>query len=358
MDTIIPFVKCLVNEDEYQEICQSPYYQEIYVETKDGFLKHLKLSGGRHVKAPIRYNSLPKDVISVLEAKEVSKESAEVNFLPAGKIPSYFLDQIVEFFRAVSKKHRADVEAHAWIMWNQEKGYHIFVPEQVVSKAAVKFEYGTSVAAGNVFVVDIHSHNTMGAFYSGTDNNNDRMSINYSMVIGNLTEKSYSHVIRFNLYEHKITCSLADIFELHHQENFEVPVEWLNQIKQPQPQVSTFSSQTVNRQRGFVFPGTKAYPTATPPNRSRTPNAYLSDAENDFWENLSKYAYGSPIDDEDFEQQYHQEYGGKEAETAMEQIALYLEDLTDSDEGLLDVIRQAYAMLGEKGRSDLASGGF
>lgn len=156
MEAIIPFVKCLVNEEEYLEVKTSPFYQEIYVETPTGFLKHLKLSGNRSVCAPIKFHDLPKDVAGVLAARQVDSEDAQVNFLPAGKVPGYFLDQIVEFFREVSKKHRADVEAHAWIMWNQEKGYHIFVPEQVVSKASVKFEYGDSVAPGNVFVVDIH----------------------------------------------------------------------------------------------------------------------------------------------------------------------------------------------------------
>lgn len=156
MENIIPFIKCLVNEDEYLEIKDSPFYQEIYVETPQGFLKHLKLSGGRSVCAPVSFHDLPKDVTKVIESRQIEKDSAAVNFLPSGKVPSYFLDQIVEFFRAVSRQGHSELEAHAWIMWNQEKGYHIYVPEQVVSKAAVKFEYGDSVAPGNVFVVDIH----------------------------------------------------------------------------------------------------------------------------------------------------------------------------------------------------------
>lgn len=365
METIIPFVKCLVSEEEYlqSDIKESPFYQEIYVETQTGFLKHLKLSGGRSVCAPISYHDLPKDVSKVIESRQIEKGDASVNFLPSGKVPSYFMDQIIEFFREVSKQGHAELEAHAWIMWNQEKGYYIYVPEQVVSKAAVKFEYGDAVSPGNIFVVDIHSHNTMSAFYSGTDNNNDRMSINYSMVIGNLTSKTYSYVIRFNLYEQKIACTLQDVFDFDTPSmgNFVVPKEWLNQIKKPAstPSHTPARPKTGNRTYSFGAPSVRA----TPPSRPYSPSYSLLDMDydaDDFWKNLLKDSqYMSQFSqEEELENQYHGQYGTNEVNEAMEQISIYLEDLADSDEGLLDVIRQAYAMLGEKGRYELSMKGF
>lgn len=189
----------------------------------------------------------------------------------------------------------------------------------------------------------------MSAFYSGTDNNNDRMSINYSMVIGNLKEKSYSHVIRFNLYEHKISCTLADVFEIQPQANFLVPQAWLDQIKQPAP-IPT----VVRTNKGYSFPGTKTSIRATPDHKPYPRQKYMDDCENDFWDSLLKFQ----DQEAQLEKEYLASFGGKEAQDAMEQISIYLEDLTDSDEGLLDVIRQAYAMLGEKGRYALCMEGF
>lgn len=203
----------------------------------------------------------------------------------------------------------------------------------------------------------------MSAFYSGTDNNNDRMSINYSMVIGNLTPTTYSHVVRFNLYEHKISCTLEDVFDTQPQENFQVPKAWLDQIKKPAPPPAP--AKVMGQGRAYSFGGGHKGKTsirATPDSRpyGSSPK-YMSNTENDFWDSLlrdSVYLSQFSSQEDELEEQYGSTFGGKEAVDAMEQISLYLEDLTDSDEGLLDVIRQAYAMLGEKGRNDLAMKGF
>ena len=49
------------------------------------------------------------------------------------------------------------MEAHAWILWEPEKGYYISVPKQTVGKASVSFTYDDEVLPpGAVIVVDIH----------------------------------------------------------------------------------------------------------------------------------------------------------------------------------------------------------
>ena len=68
------------------------------------------------------------------------------------------------------------------------------------------------------------------AFYSGTDDNNDKSGIYYSGVIGKLTDTSFAHVIRFNLYEQKKECTLADVFDIE-EKKVEVPKEWLDQVE-------------------------------------------------------------------------------------------------------------------------------
>jgi PRTRC genetic system protein A len=227
---IIPHYSCVVDKQNFSE-AQASGYSEIYIPDIDGkFLKHVKLSGGRHVR--IKVDSVPKAISALLEKDPVLSE--ELNFLPAGKVPKILFDQIVEFFRKVMDLKKADYEAHAWILWHKDRGYFISIPPQSVSKASVRFDYNDeSLPPGSVIVVDIHSHNTMGAFYSSTDNNNDRSGIYYSGVIGKLSNHSYEYVIRFNLYEDKRACKLEDIFETPAVHRVEIPNEWLDKVEVP-----------------------------------------------------------------------------------------------------------------------------
>ena len=152
MKELVAHVSCLCDEDEFAEVVKGNF-SEIYISVHDGYLKHVKLSGGRHVR--IKVDSLPTSTAS----DEKNFVTEDINFLPAGKIPYEFFEQIVEFFRQVSKKMKAEFEAHAWILWNKEKGYFISVPKQSVSKASVHFTYDDeSLPPGSVIVCDIHSH--------------------------------------------------------------------------------------------------------------------------------------------------------------------------------------------------------
>jgi hypothetical protein len=83
---------------------------------------------------------------------------------------------------------------------------------------------------GEVIVVDTHSHNSMAAFFSGTDNNDDTNSVRYSGVIGKLTDASYESIWRFNNGAIKTEASLKDIFEVS-VEKIEYPSEWKDKIQ-------------------------------------------------------------------------------------------------------------------------------
>lgn len=221
-----PFISCFVQPANFERAVNS-HYSQIFVETASGYLKHMKLSNGRFVR--MKVDKLPNVPIAATLKRVEIKE--ELNFLPAGKIPAEFWGQIVEFFRQVMKLKRADYEAHAWILWEPEKGYYISVPKQTVSKASVSFSYDAeALPPGAVIVVDIHSHNTMGAFYSGTDNNNDKTGIYYSGVVGKITDDSYEWVMRFNMHETKMSCDLEDIFDMA-EEVPQVPKAWLDQVQ-------------------------------------------------------------------------------------------------------------------------------
>lgn len=158
MKVIIPFVSCICSETEFQEALDQGF-AEIYVRTGNGILKHQKLSGGRHIRLKVEVKDLPKKVQEALGEEEYGVVGEEINFLPAGKIPRKFYDQIVKFFREVMRVKNAEHEAHCFILWNEKDGYFISVPKQTVSKASVSFVYDEdAIPSGSVVVVDYHSH--------------------------------------------------------------------------------------------------------------------------------------------------------------------------------------------------------
>lgn len=231
LQEVVPFFSCVATPDSFEDAAQK--YQEIYVANPDGsVLKHVKLPHDRYVRLEV--DKVPKAVKDALPVPV--GVSPGLNFLPAGKIPYEFFEQIVKFFRDVIKLKKAQFEAHAWILWSPERGYFISIPKQTVSAASVNFTYShDDLPPGSTIVVDIHSHNSMGAFYSGTDNNNDKTGIYYSGVVGKLTDKSFDVVMRFNLFEDKLDCKLLDVFQEPQKEEIATPQEWLDKVEVSTP---------------------------------------------------------------------------------------------------------------------------
>ncbi|HET8686721.1 MAG TPA: Mov34/MPN/PAD-1 family protein [Methanosarcina sp.] len=130
------------------------------------------------------------------------------------------------------------------MLYSKERGYFLHVPNQRISKAAVSYDWG-DIPEGASIIVDIHSHNTMGAFFSGTDNNDDSSSIRISGVFGNLQNSTPSTVWRFNYLNQKFDLKLEDIFEEPKKEELELPKEWLSRVA-----VSTPTVYPINRYVG------------------------------------------------------------------------------------------------------------
>lgn len=234
-----PFASCLITIDQLQDALDAKY-NEIYIWHNGQLYQHMQLKGNRYVRCkvdhlPARY----KDIEEHLTAMHTEVKEA-IKFLPegAGKIPFEMWDQIVEFFRQVMKIKSSEVEAHAWILWSEEKGYYISIPKQVVSKASVGYTWdSTSVPAGSIVILDVHSHNTMGAFFSGTDNNDDKDKLYYTAVVGKLTADNYEWAMRFNLRDKKFQAKLEDVFDM--EKTVEIPKDWLDQVE-----IKTYSTPT------------------------------------------------------------------------------------------------------------------
>ena len=98
-------------------------------------------------------------------------------------IPRELLLQIVAFFRYFSCNTNS--EALLNIYWDKANDeYIVDAPEQIVSKASVKSQISDKYADDGRYIhyMDIHSHNTMKAFFSAVDNADEKATRLYTVV--------------------------------------------------------------------------------------------------------------------------------------------------------------------------------
>lgn len=160
-----------------------------------------------------------KSGIPTLPKAELPESFFELTF---GKIPNSILEQIVAFFREVMKRHN-DAEAFVQVYWDkQESKYVVHVPKQRISKASVHYDalenLNNKQPERYVFVYECHSHNSMGAFWSGTDNADEKELRVYG-VFGQLNKDTYACLHRFFVAGEMIEVELGHVFNLPANEN-------------------------------------------------------------------------------------------------------------------------------------------
>ena len=144
-----------------------------------------------------------------------TKEVKEGFVMVLPKIPLNILSQIVSFFRDICDESGDEVFAR--IYYDKEEGvYFPYVPPQKISKANVTYNITDKrfqTEDRYLFVLDIHSHNTMSAFFSGTDNSDEKSSGKIFMVIGQLDKETPMYKIRTYQEPNHIEIDLFDAFE-------------------------------------------------------------------------------------------------------------------------------------------------
>lgn len=128
------------------------------------------------------------------------------------KIPLNVLQQVVSFFRDVCQ----DTKDEAFVRIYLEKDtneYIIHCPKQSISGASVKYEITDEHLENDCIVVmDIHSHNTMNAFFSGTDDGDEKNPGQLFMVLGHLNTHNIEFKLRTFMDEY-IPVDFFDVFE-------------------------------------------------------------------------------------------------------------------------------------------------
>ena len=149
MKELIPHMSCICNSSEEELAAVAAGYKEIYTITTGGiFKRHIFRGEGRFIR--LKVDSIPG-------VKDDSSLKQEICFLPAGKIPHLIWAQIIVFFKKIMEEKNSEVEAMIHVLYNAERGYHIGVPPQVVSKASASYDWGY-IPDGTSIIVDCHSH--------------------------------------------------------------------------------------------------------------------------------------------------------------------------------------------------------
>ena len=236
MKVVKQFLTAVVSKAEFDQGIGHEYPNLFMVTDDFTIYKRTKLAEGGHclLKVP----ELPK-----IESAGDEGVKEEISFLPGGKVPFEYLNQIISFFKKVMEVNFGggrsgvgqDCEAMAHILWNkEEKKYEIGIPTQRVSKASVNYEFNHIDQNKHVIIVDIHSHNTMSAFFSGTDDGDDKKGCWFAGVVGHLNKDVCQVKFRFTNYGIFREVKLDEIFE---SESYElvisdtVPNEWMDKVQ-------------------------------------------------------------------------------------------------------------------------------
>lgn len=168
----------------------------------------------RRIKTPLghfthKVKDMP-DNLGLTKECEVNFERGEE--IP--KIPYTIYYEILEFYRKIYQEIKSEV--YTCIVWDRvKKDFFIHVPKQTVSGAEVKFENETELFNNPNLVpyCDIHSHNTMNAFFSSGDVK-DEVSGRFYGVIGNIDHEVAKHVFKVSYDRQFINQTAADIFDV------------------------------------------------------------------------------------------------------------------------------------------------
>ena len=164
-------------------------------------------------------------------------EDIQVEFKMAlPKIPAHIFSKVMGFFKSISDELHYEVLVH--ILYDtEEKEYIIKVPKQRISEASVNSETDEPYPDRYIHVMDFHSHNTMPAVFSGTDNADEKETRLYA-VAGRFNRTFPEITVRAGCAGKFIPLNPEDVFEgdffgSYPEEWKENICHWGTEIKKP-----------------------------------------------------------------------------------------------------------------------------
>ncbi|MDR5826041.1 PRTRC system protein A [Caballeronia sp. LZ043] len=106
---------------------------------------------------------------------------AERTVLRCGQVPAHLIGAFVEMARAAHP-----LETGAWVVWNARTREFRLAPVRVLSQGTGSLRYERpTLLVDELRVIDCHSHGAHPAFFSSTDNEDDRHETKFAFVVGN-----------------------------------------------------------------------------------------------------------------------------------------------------------------------------
>lgn len=139
------------------------------------------------------------------------------------KIPGRIFRGIHDFFVRINNDTGDEVMAIGY--YNTVTGeWKVDIPVQRVAKASISYDQNPTLrlADGWIKVLDVHSHNTMGAFFSGVDTANEVGTGIYA-VIGKVDQPGITAVIRAGHLGNFIDGTLEDFVDMSDEEIEVIP---------------------------------------------------------------------------------------------------------------------------------------
>lgn len=177
------------------------------------------------------------------------------------KLPYKLFGQILSFFRhyVFDLGYHGCTEAMVWVYYdsrNQE--YFIEIPKQEVSGGGVKYLFEDQnprcKEQGVYRVFDIHSHNTMSAFFSCVDDRDEKGWQFYGVIgeIGRDNKDAYTTAFRAGIDGYYHNSNYSELVEpIDESIDISYPKEWENKVTMLAPSVFT-SIEPINKQFDYT----------------------------------------------------------------------------------------------------------
>lgn len=212
-------------------------FLKLFLLEKDDKVKELKIEDTCYLLSGLglfMYKS--NDLFSSLAKCCVPNSPDITPFIDASKlpkIPRVYMEQAISFFRKIYELHKT--EAALILYWNKTT-FKWSCPKQKVSGGSVSY-MEEHPGDGWLPILHMHSHASMSAFHSGTDDKDEFYVDGYNITIGKLNEEP-EFECRIMLGKAQQKCKMHDIIE-EWVVKTEFPNEWLNQVEAPVHVVST-----------------------------------------------------------------------------------------------------------------------
>ena len=156
-----------------------------------------------------------------------------INFT-AVKIPFSLLEKVIAFFKEVYRKYQS--EAVGYLYFNPTtQEWEFEVPKQSASAAHASYE-GAPQRPGWQVAGTIHSHGSMTAFHSGTDDADENFFDGVHITIGHCDQLNVEFSTSIVVNGQRKMLEIWDVVEDFPMPS--APTAWVNAVKLPAPRIS------------------------------------------------------------------------------------------------------------------------